>query len=212
MLRWIVLAHLLSGLMFSPYLAHIHITSQTFTVNNLPGGFTSGLIRSCITCVIRTDKALLNGSTSHGTNIRHIFFKPKILCSYRRRSIIQYNMRNQCNNLFTCIIDYLYVLCIILMILSCVLCITLMMFIYVYYRLFLYINLADIISLCFTVFSFHLPVKVTRFLAKITQKLPRQFLKNRLIYRETGKFFGETGRFLVSPIFTVHPSSLVRFN
>jgi hypothetical protein len=124
MLRWIVLAHLLSGLMISPYLVHIHITSQTFTFNNLPGGFTSGLIRSCITCVIRTDKVLLNGSTSHDTNIRHILFKPKILCSYRRRSIIQYNMRNQYSDLFTCIIDYLHVLCMLLMVLSCVLCIT----------------------------------------------------------------------------------------
>jgi hypothetical protein len=35
---------LLSGLMISPYLAHIHITSQTFTVSNLSSGFTSGLI------------------------------------------------------------------------------------------------------------------------------------------------------------------------
>jgi hypothetical protein len=38
------------------------------------------------------------------------------------------------------------------------------------------------------------------------------FQKNRSIYHETGKFFGETGRFSISPIFTVYPSSLVRFS
>jgi hypothetical protein len=133
MLRWIVLAHLLSGLMISPYLAHIHITSQAFTVNNLPGWFTSGLIRSCITCVTRTDKSLLNGPTSYDRNIRHIFFESKVLCSCRWRSIMQCSMRNQCSGLFTCIIDYLHLLCMILMILSYVLCMTLMMFIYMYY-------------------------------------------------------------------------------
>jgi hypothetical protein len=81
MLRLIVLVHLLSGLMMSPYLAHIHITSQTFTVSNLPGGFMSGLIRSCIICVTKTGETLLNGPTSHSKNIRHIFFKPKVLFS-----------------------------------------------------------------------------------------------------------------------------------
>jgi hypothetical protein len=133
MLRWIVLAHLLSGLMISPYLTHIHITSQTFTVNNLPDGFTSGLIRSCITCVTRTGKILLNGSTSRSRNIRHIFFAPKVLCSCRRRSIMQCNMYNQCSDLFTCLINYLHVLCMIFMILSCVLYMTLIIFIYVSY-------------------------------------------------------------------------------
>jgi hypothetical protein len=44
MLQLIFLAPLLSGLMMSLYLAHIHITSQTFTVSNLPSGFMSGLI------------------------------------------------------------------------------------------------------------------------------------------------------------------------
>jgi hypothetical protein len=157
MLQWIVLAHLLSGLMISPYLAHIHITFQTFTVSNLSGGFTSGLIRSCITCVIRTDKALLNGPTSHDRNIRHIFFKPKVLCSCRWRSITQYIMCNQCNGLFTCIIDYLHVLCMLLIVLCYVLCITLMVYIYVYYGLFTCTNLVQLILLFFTVFSFHLP-------------------------------------------------------
>jgi hypothetical protein len=156
MLQWIVLAHLLSGQMISPYLAHIHITSQTFTVSNLPGGFTSGLIQSCITCVIRTDKALLNGPTSHGRNIRHIFFEPKVLCSCRWKSITQCSMRNQCSDLFTCIINYLHVLCMLLIVLSCVLCMTLMMYIYVYYRLFICTNLVQLMSLFFTVFS-HLP-------------------------------------------------------
>jgi hypothetical protein len=143
--------------MISPYLAHIHITSQTFTVSTLPDGFTSGLIQSCITCVTRTDKALLNGPTSHGKNIRHIFFEPKVLCSCQWRSIMQCSMHNQCSGLFTCIIDFLYVLCTILMVLSCVLCMTLMVFIYVYYGLFACTNLVDVMSLFFTVFSFPSP-------------------------------------------------------
>jgi hypothetical protein len=76
----------------------------------------SGLIRSYITCVIRTDKALLNGSTSHDRNIRHIFFEPKVLCSCSRRSIMQYSMHNQYSDLFTRIMNYLYVLCVILIV------------------------------------------------------------------------------------------------
>jgi hypothetical protein len=177
MLRWIVLAHLLSGLMISSYLAHIHITSQTFIVSNLPGGFTSGLIRICITCVTRTDKTLLNGSTSHGRNIRHIFFEPKVLCSCRRRSIMQYNMRNQYSGLFICILDYLYVLCMILMILSCVLCMTLMVFIYVYYELFAYTNLVDIMSLFFMVFRsiYRISVKIGRFSVKSSENRHTDF-------------------------------------
>jgi hypothetical protein len=147
MLRWIVLAHLLSGPMISPYLAHRHITSQTFTVSNLPSGFTSGLIQRCITCVTKTGKALLNGPTSHGRNIRHIFFEPKVLCSCRQRSIMQCNMHNQCSVLFTCIMNYLHVLCMIFMVLSFVLCMTLMIFIYVYYGLFACTNLVDVMSL-----------------------------------------------------------------
>jgi hypothetical protein len=94
--------------MISPYLSHIHITSQTFTVSNIPGGFINGLIRSCITSI--TSKTLLNGSTLHGTDIRHIFFKPNMLCSCRRRSIIQCSMCNQCTDLFTYIMNYLHVL------------------------------------------------------------------------------------------------------
>jgi hypothetical protein len=143
--------------MISPYLTHIHITSQIFTVSNLSGGFTSGLIRSCITCVTRTGKALLNGPTSHVRNIRHIFFEPKVLCSCRRRSIMQCSIHNQCSGLFTCIMNYLYVLCMIFMVLSCVLGMTLMMFIYVYYGLFACTNLVDVMSF-FTVFSFYLPI------------------------------------------------------
>jgi hypothetical protein len=134
MLWWIVLTHLLSGLMISPYLAHIHISSYIFIVSNLPGGFMSGLIRSCITCVTRAGKALLNGPTSHGRNIRHIFFEPKVLFSCRRRSIMQCSMHNQCSGLFICIMNYLHVLCMIFMVLSCVLCMTLMVCIYVYYN------------------------------------------------------------------------------
>jgi hypothetical protein len=124
------------------------------------------------------------------------------------------SMCNQCSGLFICIIDYLYVLCMILMILSCVLCMTLKVFIYVYYGLFACTNLVDVISLFFTVFSVHLP----------------NFDKNRLVsgknrpelatpvFGKTVRFIGQTGRFIgeinrisVFPVFTVPPSSSVRF-
>jgi hypothetical protein len=154
MLWLVVLSLLLSGLMMSSYLAHIHITSQIFTVSNRLVGFMSRLIQSCITCVTRTVETLLNRPTSHGRNTRHIFFKPNVLCSCPQRSIMQCSMRNQCSGLFTCIIDYLHVLCMILMVWICVLCITLMVFIYLYYVLFACTNLVDIMSLFFTVFSF----------------------------------------------------------
>jgi hypothetical protein len=95
MLRLIVLAPLLMGLMMSLSLAHIHITSQTFRVSRLPGGFMSGLIQCFITCVIRTGEALQNGHASHNRNIRPTFFETKVLCSYRRISIMQYRMRSQ---------------------------------------------------------------------------------------------------------------------
>jgi hypothetical protein len=94
MFQLIVLAPLLCGLVMSMSLAHIHITSQTFTVSSLPGGFMSGLIQSFITCVTKTSKTLLNGPTSHGRNTRHTFFEPKVLCSCPRRSIMQCSMRN----------------------------------------------------------------------------------------------------------------------
>jgi hypothetical protein len=42
--------------------------------------------------------------------------------------------------------------------LSCVLCMTLMVFIYVYYGLFVCINLVDVMSLVLQFFSFHLPI------------------------------------------------------
>jgi hypothetical protein len=71
---------------------------------------------------------------------------------------MHYSMRNQCSSLFTCIMDYLHVLCMILMALSCVLCMTLMVFIYVYYGLFACINLVDVMTLFSTVFLFHLPI------------------------------------------------------
>jgi hypothetical protein len=71
---------------------------------------------------------------------------------------MQCSMYNQCNGLFTCIMNYLHVLCIIFMVLSCVLCMTLTVFIYVYYELFICINLVDVMSLFFTVFSFNLPI------------------------------------------------------
>jgi hypothetical protein len=66
--------------------------------------------------------------------------------------------RDQCSGLFTCIMNYLYVLYMILLVLSCVLYMNLIVFIYVYYGLFAYINLVDVMPLFFTVFSFHLPI------------------------------------------------------
>jgi hypothetical protein len=137
----------------SLYLTHIHITSQIFTVSNLPDYFMSGLIRSFITCVTRTDEALLNEPTSHDRNTRHTFFESKVLCLCPQRSITHYNMHNHCSSLFTYIMDYLYIQCMTPMVCICVLCVTLMLFIYVYYRLFAYTNLVDIILLFFTIFS-----------------------------------------------------------
>jgi hypothetical protein len=97
MLRLIVLAPLLSGLMMSISLAHINIIPHTFRVSRLPGGFMSGLSPNFITYVIRTDKTLLNRPTSHGRNIRSTFFKTKVLCSCPRTSIMQCIMRSQCS-------------------------------------------------------------------------------------------------------------------
>jgi hypothetical protein len=71
---------------------------------------------------------------------------------------MQCSMRNQCSGLFTCIMNYLHVLCMIFMVLSCVLCMTLMLFIYVYYGLFACTNLVDVMLLFFMIFSFHLPI------------------------------------------------------
>jgi hypothetical protein len=174
MLRWIVPTQLLNGLMISPYLTYIHITSQTFTVSSLPGGFMTRLIQSCIICVTRTGKVLLNWPTSHGRNIRHIFFEPNVLWSCRWRSIMQCSMHNQCSDLFTCIMNYLHILYIIFMVLSYVLYMILMLFIYMYYKLSVCTNLVDGISLFFTVFSFNLLTKTVRKSAG--------FLENRLIF------------------------------
>jgi hypothetical protein len=114
----------------------------------------SGLIRSFITRVTRTGKTLLNGQTSHGRNTRHTFFEPKVICSCLRRNIMQCSIHNQCSGLFICIMDYLHVLCMTLMVWICVLCMTLMMFIYVYYGLFICINLVDVMLIFFTIFPF----------------------------------------------------------
>jgi hypothetical protein len=97
MLRLIVLAPLLTGLMMSLSLTHINITSQTFRVSRLPGGFMSRLSPNFITCVTRTGKALLNGPTLHGRNTRPTFFEPKVLCSCPQTSIIQCRMCSQCS-------------------------------------------------------------------------------------------------------------------
>jgi hypothetical protein len=81
---------------------------------------------------------------------------------------MQYSMCNQCSGLFTCIMNYLHVPCMIFMVLSCVLCMTLMMFIYVYYGLFACTNLVDVISLFFTVFCsiYQISTKISLFLAQ----------------------------------------------
>jgi hypothetical protein len=71
---------------------------------------------------------------------------------------MQYSMCNQCSDLFICLMNYLYVLCIFFMVLSYVLCMTLMMFIYVYYELFACINLVDVMPLFFMIFSLYLPI------------------------------------------------------
>jgi hypothetical protein len=107
--RLIVLVPLLNGLMMSLSLTHIHITYQAFTVSSLPSGFTSRLIQSFITYVIRTDETLLNGQTSHDRNTRHTFLEPNVLCLCPWRSIMQCNIHNQYSDLFTCIMNYLHV-------------------------------------------------------------------------------------------------------
>jgi hypothetical protein len=94
MLRLIVLAHLLSGLMMSLSLAHMNITFQIFRVSRLPSEFMSGLSMNFITCITRTDKTLPNGLTSHGRNTRPTYFEHNILCSCPQTSIIQCRMHN----------------------------------------------------------------------------------------------------------------------
>jgi hypothetical protein len=99
---------------------------------------------------------------------------------------MQCSMRNQCSGLFTCIMDYLHVLYMILMVLSCVLCMTLIVFIYVYYGLFACTNLVDVMPLFFTVFLFHLPIfgKNCPVSGKIRPEIFTPiFRKNRLIYQ-----------------------------
>jgi hypothetical protein len=61
-------------------------------------------------------------------------------------------MHNRCSDLFICIMNYLHVLYMILMVCIYV-CMTLIVFIYVYYGLFAYINLVEVMSLFFMVFS-----------------------------------------------------------
>jgi hypothetical protein len=89
--------------------------------------------------------------------------------------------------------DYLYVLCIILMVLSCVLYMTLMVFIYVYYRLFACTNLVDVMSLFFIFFCsiYRFSTKIVWFLTKFPRKSPRRFLG------KTVQFIGETSRISV---------------
>jgi hypothetical protein len=113
---------------------------------------------------------------------------------------MQCSMHNQCSGLFTCIMDYLHVLCMILMVLNCVLCMTLMVFIYVYYGLFACTNLVDAMPLFFMVFSFHLPIFGKNHLVscKIRPKITMAiFRKNRRFIGEVGRLIAKTGRILV---------------
>jgi hypothetical protein len=103
---------------------------------------------------------------------------------------MQCSMCNQCSGLFTCIKDYLHVLCMTLIMWICVICVTLMVFIYVYYGLFAWTNLVDVMSLFFMIFF----VPMTNFLENSTG-----FCKNRPgitspIFGKSQRFLGEFGR------------------
>jgi hypothetical protein len=94
--------------------------------------------------------------------------------------------RDPCSDLFIYIMDYLYVLCIIFMVLSCVPCMPFSVFIYMYYGLFVCINLVDVMPLFFTIFSFNLPIfdKNRPVSIKIRPKIITSILgQNRPIYR-----------------------------
>jgi hypothetical protein len=67
---------------------------------------------------------------------------------------MQCRMCSSCSGLFSCIIEYLHVICMILMVCIYVLCMTLIVFIYIYYGLFAYINVVDVILLFSTIFPF----------------------------------------------------------
>jgi hypothetical protein len=74
------------------------------------------------------------------------------------------------------------------MVFSCVLCMTLMVFIYVYYGLFASTNLVDVMSLFFTIFSFHVPIfsKNRPIFGKNRPKIATPIfgkIKNRPLYR-----------------------------
>jgi hypothetical protein len=69
----------------------------------------------------------------------------------------EYYVMQHVRDLFTCIINYLHVICMTFKLWICILCITLMMLIYVYYGLFICINLVDVMSLFSMVFSFQMP-------------------------------------------------------
>jgi hypothetical protein len=127
---------------------------------------------------------------------------------------MQCSMRNQCSGLFTCIMDYLHVLCMILMVLSCVLCMTLMMFIYMYYGLFTCTNLVYVMLLFYMVFSFYLPIfgKIRPIFGKIRPKIATtNFGKNHRFIGEADRLITKIGRISVFQIYIVPSSSPVRF-
>jgi hypothetical protein len=91
---------------------------------------------------------------------------------------MQFSMRNQCSGLFTCIMNFLYVLYMTFMVWIYILCVTLMLFIYMYYGLFTCTHLVDIILLFFTFFLFNdwFSGKFDRFLPKFVWKSPNRFI------------------------------------
>jgi hypothetical protein len=87
----------------------------------------------------------------------------------------------------------------------------LMVFIYVYYGLFAYTNLVDVMPLFSTVFSFHLPIfgKIHPVSGKIHPEIaPMNFGKSHRFIGEVGRLITKTGRISV---FQICPSSLVLF-
>jgi hypothetical protein len=128
---------------------------------------------------------------------------------------MQCSMRNQCSGLFTYIMDYLHVLCLNLMVLSCVLCMTLMAFIYMYYGLFACTNLVDVMMLFFMVFLLHLLIfdKNRPVSGKIRPNIATPiFRKNHRFIGEIGRLIAKTGRILIFQISTVTPSFPVHFD
>jgi hypothetical protein len=119
---------------------------------------------------------------------------------------MQCSMRNQYSGLFTCM-NYLHVLCMILMVLNYILCMTHGVYLRILWSIYIY-KFNRCHAVIFTVFSFHLLIfdKNRPVSAKIRPEITTPiFFKKR-------RFIGETSRISVFPVFTVPPSSPVCFN